>query len=235
MDPLADVLARAGAQGALFAHSRLRGPWGLTLPGNRPLSFHAVLEGEVAVATAGHEPLRLGAGDLLLTRVPRPYTFTHRPGAPALPFADFRATAAVPGQPGRYELAGPGEPTVLLCGSYTFATTAADSLLQQLPDLMAVRASASTDPALPAALRLLADEVGRAIPGQQTALDRLLDLMLLYGLRAWLAQPGVTRPAWFQALDDREIGVALRLMHGEPARPWTLASLASAVGLSRSA
>lgn len=235
MDPLADVLARAGARGALFAHSRLRSPWGLTFRENRPLSFHAVLDGDLVVDAAGHKPLHLTKGDLLLARLAQPYTFRYPADALAADFVTFVAQAAVPGQPGRYILDGAGPLTVFLCGSYTFTTSAADPLLRQLPELAPVRGAAHTDPALPSTLHLLAQEIGRSAPGRQTALDRILDLLLVYGLRTWFAQPDVAKPGWFQALDDVEVGTALRLMHTEPAHPWTLTSLAAAVGLSRSA
>lgn len=40
---------------------------------------------------------------------------------------------------------------------------------------------------------------------------------------------------WLAGLRDPQIGRALALLHGDPARPWTTVALARAVGLSRSA
>ncbi|MET0485184.1 MAG: AraC family transcriptional regulator, partial [Candidatus Rokuibacteriota bacterium] len=40
---------------------------------------------------------------------------------------------------------------------------------------------------------------------------------------------------WLGALQDRHIGRALTLIHREPARPWTVASLARELAMSRSA
>jgi AraC-like DNA-binding protein len=39
---------------------------------------------------------------------------------------------------------------------------------------------------------------------------------------------------WFAALRDPQVSAALRLIHGRPTEPWTLDSLARAIGLSRS-
>jgi AraC-like DNA-binding protein len=39
---------------------------------------------------------------------------------------------------------------------------------------------------------------------------------------------------WLAGLRDRQVGHALRLIHGQPARDWTLDALAHEVGLSRS-
>lgn len=235
MDPLADVLDRARARGALFAHARLRTPWGLRLPGEEPLSVHAVLEGELYVELDGHEPLRLLQGDLVLIRPGAPYRFVHRPGAPTISLTEFIECAAVAGHDRRFATDGDGPLTVLLCGSYTFANGLCDQLLDQLPELVPLHGAGAAEPALHAALRLLADETGRSAAGQQAVLDRLLDLLLVYGLRSWFARPGASAPAWFRALDDPQVGHALRLLHGDPARAWTVAALAAEVGLSRAA
>jgi len=40
---------------------------------------------------------------------------------------------------------------------------------------------------------------------------------------------------WLAALKDRHVGPAIARLHADPARSWTVADLASEVGLSRSA
>ena len=75
----------------------------------------------------------------------------------------------------------------------------------------------------------------RDLPGQQVVLDRLLDLLLVSGPPA-LDAPAPARPArtGSAAQGDPVVGPALRLLHERPGMPWTLAGLASAVGVSRS-
>ena len=72
-------------------------------------------------------------------------------------------------------------------------------------------------------------------PGQQVVLDRLLDLLLIAALRDWFSRPDAESPAWYHANADPVVGAALRMLHNNPAEPWTVASLASAVGVSRAA
>ena len=67
----------------------------------------------------------------------------------------------------------------------------------------------------------------------QAVLDRLLDLLLLSALREWFARPEVEAPAWYRASLDPVVGRALRLLHDEPARAWTVAELADEAGVSR--
>jgi AraC-like DNA-binding protein len=66
-------------------------------------------------------------------------------------------------------------------------------------------------------------------------LDRLLDLLLIAVLRAWFARPEAAAPDWYRASSDPVVGHALRLMHHNPAHPWTVAALAHEVGVSRAA
>lgn len=52
---------------------------------------------------------------------------------------------------------------------------------------------------------------------------------------SWLANNADAVPGWLGALRDRQIGRAVALIHREPARAWTVASLAAEAAMSRSA
>lgn len=102
-------------------------------------------------------------------------------------------------------------------------------LLGALPTLLVLPAALDDTPLVP----LLAEEIGRDEPGQELVLDRLLDLLFVGVLRAWLAEPDAGAPAWYHARSDPRVGPALRLLHGDPAHAWTVESLARKVGVSR--
>ena len=70
-------------------------------------------------------------------------------------------------------------------------------MLAPLPPLIVLR-----DARLERVTALLADELARPGPGEQTILDRALDLLLVLGLRAYFTQPGASVPGWYAALDD---------------------------------
>jgi transcriptional regulator GlxA family with amidase domain len=76
-------------------------------------------------------------------------------------------------------------------------------------------------------------EIQRDEPGQQSVLDRWLDLALITTLRAWFARPESQAPGWYQAQSDPVAGLALRLIHENPAHPWSVTELADRVGVSR--
>jgi AraC-like DNA-binding protein len=60
-------------------------------------------------------------------------------------------------------------------------------------------------------------------------------VLLIAVLRAWFARPDGEAPDWYRAHGDPVVGHALRLMHHNPAHPWTLAELAHEIGVSRAA
>jgi len=62
----------------------------------------------------------------------------------------------------------------------------------------------------------------------------LLDLLLLYALRAWFEND--TAPTgWLQAIRDPAISTTLQLIQQQPEQAWTVQSLAHACHLSRAA
>jgi len=233
MDPLADLLSRARARGAVFALAELAAPWGIAFRDDAALSFHAVLGGEAWLTLPGAAPgLHLRAGDVALVRASGEFAFAASPDARLVALGEARARWGVGER--RYVAPGTGPTSRTLCGAYRFEGDVCDHLLAALPPAVHLPAGGG-GAALARAVGLLADEVAGAAPGQQAVLDRLLDLLLVLALRAHFAQPAAQPPAWYAALEDPVLAHALRLMHGDPARGWTVASLAAEVGLSRAA
>jgi AraC-like DNA-binding protein len=79
---------------------------------------------------------------------------------------------------------------------------------------------------------LIAAEAGGAGPGAPAVMAALVDLLLVYLLRAWFAGHH-DDVGWGRALSDPAIGTALSLVHADPGRAWTLDTLARATGVPR--
>jgi len=120
---------------------------------------------------------------------------------------------------------------VMLTGTYQLQGEISQRLLDALPPLVTLADGDRNAPLV----ALLATEIGKDEPGQEVVLDRLLDLLLIAVLRSWFARPEAEAPAWYSAHGDPIVGRALRLLHNNPAEPWTVASLAAATGVSRAA
>jgi AraC-like DNA-binding protein len=133
--------------------------------------------------------------------------------------------------PGGVPAGGSSASAVMISGTYQMRGEISSRLLSALPQVLVLPGDAWSSP-LPA---LLNEEVVRDEPGQEVVLDRLLDLLLIAVLRAWFARPEAAAPAWYAAQGDPVVGPALRLLHDDPAHPWTVADLAARTGVSRAA
>ncbi|MFI6904416.1 AraC family transcriptional regulator [Nonomuraea sp. NPDC050394] len=140
--------------------------------------------------------------------------------------------AAVVTGPEPFEFAGdtgPDHRTVLLTGSYEIGGEVARRLLRVLPPVLVV----SDEHGCATMAEYLEFQLMSGRPGHQLVLDRLLDWLLVCTLREWFARPEAVVPGWYAALGDDVAGPALRAIHGSPAEPWTLATLAEAASVSR--
>jgi AraC-like DNA-binding protein len=234
VDVLTDLLQRSRAQGAAFSRTVAHGEWGLQFPGGAALAVHAVVAGEVHLWTDHPgEALRLLPGDIALVRRPAVQHLAHVAGATCTPFGAVRVPGA--GVSWRQEIGDPaaGGTATFFCGAYRFEGDLYHGLLDALPELVSLRPAAGSP--LRATLDLLATEMLLDAPGQQTLLDRLLDVVLVQSLRDHFSSACARAPVWFRASVDERIGPALRALHDDPARHWTVAELADAAAMSRSA
>jgi AraC-like DNA-binding protein len=240
MDVLSDLLDRARAGNALVRQLVQRPPWSVTYADAPPLTAVATLGGHASIRLddVPAAPVLLAAGDIALVKGPGRHTIADDPATPPRfvihqgrkHLLDGREVADTQRAPRTYGDGSLGA-TVMLRGAYELRGDVAARLLELLPPLAVVPAGPRTR----AALDLLAAEVARDEPGQDAVLNRLLDLVLVLALRAWCARPGVAVPAWYRALADPAIGKALRLLHDDPGRRWTVAALAAEAGMSRAA
>jgi AraC-like DNA-binding protein len=232
MDVLTDLLTRSRARGAAFARARARGDWGISFPAVPGPTVHTVLEGQVALWTGNPgDALALRPGDVVLVRQQTEQHLGHTAGASCVPIEELAA-----GSPDRQiMLERPGSPAsaAFFCGAYLFEGDLSGGLLSSLPTTLRLQPAAGSS--LRATTDLIARELLQGEPGQQTLLDRLLDVALVQILREHFTTNQHTAPAWFRASSDPHLGPALRAVHANPGHPWTVAELAAHASLSRAA
>ena len=69
-------------------------------------------------------------------------------------------------------------------------------------------------------------------PGASLMMGRLIDLAVIRALRTWVHRGGAA--GWLGGLSDPRIARALKLVHAEPFRGWSLEELSQLAGMSRS-
>lgn len=236
MDVFGDLFRGVRAHGSLFGSSTLTAPWALHFVDGAPLTLCTVIGGSGWIVPEHGPPEPLRAYETVVVRGPATFTFVDQLDTSAEPIAcgEFCATPEHGGT--RHRLGwsdtdpGKADATTLIVGAYPVRGEISRQLLDVLPVVLRVEAGGTGD----AVLDHLAAEVAADVPGQQVVLDRLLDWMLVCTLREWFDRPGGQPPAWWAAQRDPVAGHALRLLHADPAAPWTVATLADRIGVSRS-
>jgi hypothetical protein len=103
--------------------------------------------------------------------------------------------------------------TMMLTGTYQMRGEVSRRLLEILPALLVLPEDAWDCALIP----LLGEEIVKDELGREVMLDRLLDLLLIAVLRAWLSRKEAEAPAWYRAHSDPVVGRALRMLHNNPA------------------
>jgi transcriptional regulator GlxA family with amidase domain len=78
------------------------------------------------------------------------------------------------------------------------------------------------------------DNADPSSPGGKAVLAKLSEVLFVETLRHYIALLPREQTGWLAGVRDPEIGKALALLHRKPAHPWTIASLGSEIGVSRS-
>jgi AraC-like DNA-binding protein len=226
-DPLSEVITLLQPRAVFTRHISGAGRWGVRYSAFGQPSFCAVLEGRCRFAVDGDRPLVLEAGDFLLMPATPGFTMSGFEQADLKRF-DPNVTSRVLGDV-RHGTRG-GRPDVRLLGGW-FAFDSPDStmLVSLLPSLVHVRGIER----LSVLVRLVGEEASQRRSGRDLVLTRLVEVLLIEALR--LTPSDDAPPGLLRGLADARLAPAIRQMHGQLARSWTVAQLARTAALSRSA
>lgn len=234
-DPLGEALHFLRVTGSFYCRSELTAPWGLTMPAWPDcLWFHIVTVGRCLLEVDGDEPRMLRPGDLALVPHGQGHVLRSDPGTLAPDVMglehEFRNRYAV------LRHGGGGAATTLVCGAVRLDHPTAHRIIPLLPEVIHMEPTGGPHAEwMQSTLRLVAVEAAEVRPGGEAVLTRLSDILVIQALRAWVEHDPAAQRGWLGALRDRQIGRAISLIHRDPAREWTLASLANELAMSRSA
>jgi AraC-like DNA-binding protein len=249
MDVLSDLLRAVRLSGAIFFELRFQAPWvgesphsaaiaGSVMPeAEHVINFHAVLSGSCWAALVGSsEPdTRLNAGDIIIYPMGDANVLSSAPGMRADP------NLALYHRPNDGHLpivlhqnGGGMERCQLVCGYFGCDARPFNPLLDALPRMFHAQISAAGQSWLSNMVRVAAEETEIGSAGSETMLAKLAELMFVEVVRKHVDHLPEDARGWLSGLRERHVGHAMRLIHGQPARDWTVDALAHEVGLSRS-
>ena len=227
VDPLSQVIAQLRPRTVFSKGISGAGRWAVRYTDFGQPSFCTVLEGSCRLAVDRQKPITMEAGDFIL--LPATPGFTMSGFEPATPErVDSKQAAAAPTGEIRHGRRG-GKPDVRMLGGYfLFDSPDAALLVSLLPALVHVRGASR----LSQLVQLVGDEAGSDRVGRELVLGRLVEVMLVEALRS---TPGEEAPpGLLRGLADARVAVAIRQMHAEPGRAWSVDQLAKKAALSRS-
>ncbi|MGC5567813.1 cupin domain-containing protein [Streptomyces sp. FR-108] len=229
-DLLSEVFDVVEIRGLVSGGFTARGPWVARSAVNKPVKFIAMARGRAGLAADGiGAPLDLRPGDIAILNG-RTW-FELRGGTGEGPPREIEMPV---GYSSFHEAAAdPADPADIVLGGHVELNPAGEALLlEALPAVGHVRASAAAAPRLCNSLDRILDEVTGNLMGSAFAIRQHGQLLLLDMLRAY-ADQAVLPPGRLRLLADEGLRPALDLMHAEPGRPWRLAELARAASMSR--
>jgi AraC-like DNA-binding protein len=229
IDPLSQVISLLKPQALAWRVIEAHDSWSIRFPTTDMVAFGQMIEGRCRIDLADGSAMDFQAGDFLLMAAPSSWTMGTPGSGPPI---DLKAVFADPG----CLLSSVQDPTItrFIGGAFVFAAQNADLLAGLMLPVIHMRGADVSAARLGALLKLLGDEALAARPGRSLVLDRLLEIILVESLRHRRPELNVAQRGFFAGLEDAQIGAALRAMHEEVQRPWTVAALARHVGMSRS-
>lgn len=205
----------------------VREPWAIRFPAVEAVVFGQIIEG-TCILERCEVRLTLQPGDFMMMACPPDWVMRSDPQVEPLGLKTLFA------DPSALQRCDPTAPAArFLAGHFLFAEPNADHIAGLLSPIVYVRAADVAAQRLGGLLSLLDDEARADRPGRSLVLDRLLEVILVEALRHRANQVEGMRPGLLAGLADPRLSRALRALHAEPSRAWSVARLASEAGMSR--
>lgn len=238
MDPLSQFLTGPRAQSAFALRVMMDPPFAIDVQDHAALTVIVALRGQAWITGERGRPQLLVQGQAATVRGPEPYVVSDAPGRGSTVIIDENQACRTPsGEHLELTLSqgvrtwgnsADGE-TVLLIGTYQSSAAAGQLVTAALPTL-AVFGKDDIDAGL---LGMLDRELTHQSLGQESALDRILDLLMLQLVRASMDRAETLSPSWAAGTRDPLVAQALAALHQDPAAPWTVAELGLRCHVSR--
>lgn len=236
-DLLSDILADLRADSVVTGRFTLSAPWAIRKPAVSGAPFRMGAGRPFYLAVAGEPAVYVEPGDFVLLPHGHEHVLASSLDEPPVPFDSLMADKGIQPRfdtPLEFAAGGGGETSDLYTGIVGYRDIIRSPLFSVLPPLIHVRANdPAVAPWLSSTLQSFIQESMSCQPGWAIAAARLADVLFVQLLRAHL-QSSANHTGWLRGLADPQIGRAMAMMHREPARDWTVATLAGASGMSRS-
>lgn len=238
MDVLSDILAHLKLSGTLYFRTSFTSPWSILVPEYKNVSrFHFAHRGRCLIRINDDEaPVQLEQGDLvIITRGASHRMYcTPQTEHPVVHLDDVIQQSGFTGKGALvYGEYGTHHETQLICGHFAFDDHASHPLIDALPSSIHIKNYGEAAGSwMESTLKVIGAEAGQETMGSDLIALKMSEIIYAQTLRAYLNTEGSKHPV-LAGFADQRIMRALQAIHANPAYPWTLESLSTHAGLSR--
>jgi AraC-like DNA-binding protein len=245
MDVLSEVLRVVKFEGAVFFNGEFSAPWCLRASGSTGIAtylspeaghlipYHYLTEGRAYARLLEGKNEELTAGDIVIF----PHGDAHLlgNGSPERPIDSFQTFAKNLTQGLKLaRFGGGGEITKFICGFMGCDPRLSEVFLAGLPKILKVHvANEPSSQWILNSIQFSVVDGGESSAGSGAVLTKLSEVLFVETLRRYINSLPPDQTGWLAGARDPIIGEALKLLHKEPADPWTVSDLARRIGLSR--
>jgi ketosteroid isomerase-like protein len=237
VDVMSDVLLAVRLTGAVFFDVAARSPFVTESPSSavigprvmadadHVIGFHVVTRGScwAEAVDRSDPPVRLRAGEMVIYPAGDANTMTSAPGLRGHPdpaLYDRPVDSALPFMITMHSDAS-AEECHFVCGFLGCDIRPFNPLLEALPDVVRAPVSPASWQWMAGLLDAAVHATGHGGAGREAMLAKLAELMFVEALRAHLESLPPDARGWVAGLRDPQVGRALQVIHGHPARSGT--------------
>jgi thiosulfate/3-mercaptopyruvate sulfurtransferase len=223
MDILSEILKTLRLNASVYLHSTFCNSWAVDVSGPEKASFHVVSSGDCWLHLPDRQnPVALHPRDLVVVPRNAPHILSDSP--------EFPSETVPRNQPASDCITGPS--TTLICGHVEFTQDYWNPLVNALPEYVILSANDADDATLGRAIDSLIHELETCPAGADVVINRLSDILFVQVVRSYMRQKNDN--GFLCAIADPKVSHAVAQFHLSPGGDWSVQTLATMAGMSRS-
>lgn len=227
MDPLSDIVSFLRLRSYLVGGFEAGGNWSIGFDDHEAVKCYAVTAGACWISVEGAgEPVFLQKRDCFILPRGRPFQIASDLDLPPEDWRRYFLGA----EEGALVKLNDGNGVTVLGGHFALVGPQAEILLGMLPPIIHLRGETDRE-TLRWAFERMRQELTDLKPGGILIAQQLACMIFIQALRLFLNEN--TGIGWLFALSDKRVGAAIKAIHREPSRRWTVETLATEAGMSR--
>ena len=230
MDALSGVLESAKLKTVVYPKMHFTSSWGIEMEQDARSQFWRLLKGSCYLRVPGEKDIKMNVGDIVCIPHGSKHLISGKPNTTCVPASEFGKAYHI----GKPLFQGKDEETILMGGHFEFTPSVQHPFIKSLPKVIHLNnTTRELNLWLEQAALLMNEEISSEKIGSKLVLGRLVDILFVFIIRAYLEQADI-KGGFLMALKDNRISNSLKSMHESPEKDWTLNQLAVTAGMSRS-